>query len=870
MDRGAMINDTGGHIEDQPDRHVEALLDYAEGQASRAEKATRAVHSEAGSPEVFPGYATVRRIKSGGQGVVYEAIHQSTKRTVAIKVVRESMRDDPDARARLAREVEVLSQLRHPNIVRVTDGGEVDGRQYLVTDHIAGKPLDLYLSSGHISICESVELFATICEAVSAAHIKGVVHRDLKPSNILIDDQGQPHVLDFGLAKLIASDDDAASHWRDMTVTGQFVGSLPWATPEQVDGDSGGIDVRTDVYALGVILYHMLTERFPYDVSGTTRTVMNHILYSEPNRPSAIATGIDGDLDTIALKCLSKEPQRRYQSVGELARDARRFLNGEPIEARRDSTWYILTKTVRRHRAVAAGLATLLLMTAVYAATATMWYQRAKASEEHAHQRFLRARDALATMVDTAARLGRLSGASSDRRMLIMKARDGLETMQAGDEVDAIVKALIADTSIELGGIAQDTGDLDEAEAHLREGLVVFEHLAAGDPDNSTLQSKLSIALVRVGDVVKERDDLQTANAFYDRALGIDEDLVLREPADMTFRDNLLWSYERSGALAHQLGELAVARDFFAKQRALGEELANLDPENNQRIWALRAVYGQQMALARQVHEWARADDFAQDCVNASRRLVESEPDNSAYLESLVAAYHGRLYCLQNLDPRDSEDERWIRADALAIAERLVRDEPADAGNMQLLAGSHRMHYFAARAEGRLEPAIQHLNRALALCETIVNQSPDASNELTRLLAALRESVNAHAELDRMDQAMAHRARAVALAEDAITNGSANNQFLLEYAKLLAGPNLDDRDGLQKALEVCTRAAEGTRYADIGILEVLSGLQLRAGRADLALDTLQAILDLPGVEGTPLGHTIEGNRRRILDEASGS
>ena len=206
-----------------------------------------------------------------------------------------------------------------------------------------------------------LSLFARICDGVNAAHLRGVIHRDLKPGNILVDDQGQPHVLDFGLAKLTDDSAAATEPAHAMTVTGQFVGSLPWASPEQAAGRSDEIDIRTDVYSLGVVLYQLLTGRFPYPVAGRIDEVVRHIVHDSPARPSAIRRPIDRELETIVLKCLAKEPERRYQSAGELARDLRRYLAGEAIEARRDSLTYVISKGLARHRVAAFVAATVTL-----------------------------------------------------------------------------------------------------------------------------------------------------------------------------------------------------------------------------------------------------------------------------------------------------------------------------------------------------------------------------------------------------------------------------------------------------------------------------------------------------------------------------
>ena len=379
------------------------------------------------------GYELLREIHRGGQGVVYEAAQQATGRSVAVKVMRDGPFLGPRDKARFDREVRVLAQLRHPNIVTIHDSGQAAGSHYFVMDYIAGEPLDVFLAERDLSINQVLVLFTKICAAVNAAHLRGVIHRDLKPGNILIDADGEPHVLDFGLAKIATEELDDSDQRRGMTLTGQFVGSLPWASPEQAGGVPSGIDIRTDVYSLGVILFHLLTNRFPYVVVGNMRDVLDNILKSEPARPSVIGwrgrsrPRIDDELETIVLKCLSKERERRYQTAGELGRDIAHYLSGEPIEAKRDSGWYVLRKNLRRNRlplAVATGFVLLLMASSV---VAWMLYVKADRATR-------RATENLWDSYVVQARAGRMTG------------RPG----QRFDSLDALTKAAAIRPSIEV------------------------------------------------------------------------------------------------------------------------------------------------------------------------------------------------------------------------------------------------------------------------------------------------------------------------------------------------------------------------------------------------------------------------------------
>ncbi len=347
--------------------------------AARREAATLPHRGADSGPaaDSFPGYELLGEIHRGAQGVVYRALQKSTQREVAIKVMREGPFAGPHDRARFEREVQILGQLKHPNIVAIHDSGQAAGHSYFIMDFIPGESLDLHMASDNMSVDDTLQLFGKICEAVNAAHLKGVIHRDLKPGNICIDPDGEPHVLDFGLAKLapdglgaLQRGQPGGSSKQAMTLTGQFIGSLPWASPEQASGRPDQIDVRTDVYSLGVILYQMLTGRFPYEVIGNMRDVLDNILRAEPSRPSTLRRQINNEVETIILKCLQKERERRYQSAGELSRDVRHYFNGEPIEAKRDSDWYVLSKTLRRHKyklCIATAFVALVAVGGVYA-----------------------------------------------------------------------------------------------------------------------------------------------------------------------------------------------------------------------------------------------------------------------------------------------------------------------------------------------------------------------------------------------------------------------------------------------------------------------------------------------------------------------
>ncbi len=326
------------------------------------------------------GYEIGAELQRGGQGVVFHALHKSTRREVAIKVVHGGPFAGLAERARFEREIRILARLRHPNIVDIHDSGEVAGCQYFVMDYIAGAALDTYVAGLRTERRAVLELFVQICGAVEAAHVRGIIHRDLKPANIRVDGTGTPHVLDFGLAK--PSEDEG-----NLTHTGQFLGSLPWASPEQVGGDASSVDMRSDVYALGVMLYQAATGQAPYELTGSLAALIARIRETPPRPPRRVCPSIDDELETILLKCLEKEPGRRYQSAGELARDLRSYLAGEAIEAKRDSGWYLLRKYVHRRRGVLAGATSLVVLLVLSSVLAWSLYAVTRQARLHEQAR---------------------------------------------------------------------------------------------------------------------------------------------------------------------------------------------------------------------------------------------------------------------------------------------------------------------------------------------------------------------------------------------------------------------------------------------------------------------------------------------------
>ncbi len=514
--------------------------------------------------EALPGYELTDAVFRGGQGVVFKALQKSTNRDVAIKVLREHPAELRHGTARFDREVQILSQLKHPNIVGIVDSGATCGHRYYIMDFIDGLSLDDYLIAHTLSVRAKLALFVEICNAVNVAHLRGVIHRDLKPSNIRIDRAGRPHILDFGLAKTDEHDEFATVH----TITGQFVGSLPWASPEQVDGIDGGVDVRTDVYALGVMLFCAMTGAFPYPVDTGFRTTIEHICNTQPSRPSQLANTADDEIDQIVLKALRKDRDERYQTAGNFARDIQRYLDGEAIEAKRDSSWYLLRKAARRHRIAAGVAAGFVVLLAALVMVLAYSNRQIRMARDDAEQQAQAAQKARATAQDRAVeaeaardeaqRQARIATAVTDflnddllaavapedmgkdvtMREVVDRAAERLSQRPPAEaEVDGHIHFTLGNTYLQLG-------ELDQALKHLTNAQRLFIE-AYGEHHDNTLSVMNDLAWVH-----EARGELSESVELYENVLALRQMHFGEDHIEtVTVKCNLGWTYARIGDL---------------------------------------------------------------------------------------------------------------------------------------------------------------------------------------------------------------------------------------------------------------------------------------------------------------------------------
>ena len=478
-----------------------------------------------GTPEFIDEYRIVREIGRGGMGIVYEAEQREPQRRVAVKVLHAGLNVDSRLERMFRREVQVLGRLKHPGIAAIHEAGRAaDGRAFFAMELVHGSALSAYIRAERPELHRRLELFRQICDAIAYAHQRGVIHRDLKPSNILVDARGEPKVLDFGLAKILEMEEGGAAQTA-LTEEGRIQGTLPYMSPEQVRGDPADVDVRSDIYSMGVVLYEMLTGRLPYSIERRSLPeAARTICEQPPTLLSRIDRALRGDLETIVHKALEKDPNQRYSSVTALAEDIGRLLTNQPILARPPTMTYQLRKLVARHKVPFALLTAIVLLAAGSAIVTGILYARAASNLSRAREAEARA-DADArrarqeatvatTVKDFLLATFRVSdpevaqGKTVSARELLDRAAIRVRQTPVGEPE---VQASLMNT---IGSVYANLGFYEEAASLLREALALRH---AQDP----MSMDVAISASELGDVLRRIGQADDARTLYRSAIAI-------------------------------------------------------------------------------------------------------------------------------------------------------------------------------------------------------------------------------------------------------------------------------------------------------------------------------------------------------------
>jgi non-specific serine/threonine protein kinase/serine/threonine-protein kinase len=836
--------------------------------------------ADAGPGTVIGHYRLVRRLGAGGMGEVYLAERRSDyQQRVAVKLIRPEMAN-PEVLRRFAVERQTLAALNHPRIVRLLDGGSTaDGAPYLVEEYVEGVPIDRAAAERDLSVPERLWLFLKVCEAVHHAHQSLVVHCDLKPANILVTAAGEPMLLDFGIAKLL--DPGLLGMTLRMGRETRAGFTPQYASPEQMLGLP--VTTATDVYALGVILYELLTGRCPHPMEGSMADWIRSICERDAERPSTAVrrTGgqpgpavvpkahsaerlLRGDLDAIVLKVLRKEPRERYGSVDQMAEDIRRHLEGRPVAARRNTSAYVLRKFVTRHKWGAA--AALALTAAVAGGVWSTLYQARLAARRFEDVRSL-ARTFLFEVHDA---IQDLPGSTPARSLIARTGAQYLDRLARDARADRTLELEVAEGYLKIGDVAgnpygANLGDTGKAIENYRKALALAESGGDSSAQSRQLAARIHENLAGVlAFASRGNEALQHAQT----AIVLYKEVAQAGPSSAEAALDLARGYETLGDLQGGARGIHAAR--FEEARASYEQALALIPRlAANHPGAPRATRARAVILMKLGDSQSRTFKLAgamtqyRAALEAAEQLQAADPNNTR-ARALVTTVLNKIADVHTRLEQNGDAEAAYKR-ALSIHDAALAADPNNSQARSGVAISQKnlgdLYYYNLR---RFPDALRCYRRAAELME--LESQADPANVVWKqnLSEVLTYVASALLELNQPAEAQRQAKRGLALAKEIADRPGATHDQIYNYAWLgvtVEPPVL--RDG-RAVLPYAKRAAEMSQGKDPYDLHVLAKAHAASGDFAQAEEAeARALALFPPVEP---GQPVPGARQSVEND----
>lgn len=829
-------------------------------------------------PKAVAGYEILGVLGRGGMGVVYKARQPGLKRLVALKMILAGGHASADDLARFRSEAEAVAHLQHPNIVQIYEIGEDEGRPYFSLEFIDGESLSNKLEGKPQTPRQAAEIIHVLAQAMAVAHARGIVHRDLKPANILVTKEGTPKITDFGLAKRLEDEEGG------QTRSGSILGTPDYMSPEQASGRIREVGPAADIYALGAMLYEMLAGRVPLKGASVLDT-LQQVVAKEPVAPTQLEPKVPRDLETICLKCLRKDPAKRYPRIDDLAEDLRRFLAGEPILARPVAAPERLWRWCKRNPRVAVLSGALAILVMIWAGTASAMAWRLKVEKDataaardeaeenlrvsnrhkseaehsaqiaraHADQAELNASEAAVNAkaakkqheraVDLLIELGaqlekRLQGKRSSidipqlrglQQELLDMVSQAMSRLSKQLEDTKTTDFAMAATCNRLGELLFKLGHGEEALAQYRYGYTLVKQVVDSEPDKDLARSNLALLLMQMGKTcLAVNDDAKTALGYFWEARDLQQ-AIADQPhndAGQTEKDHqrLLGFYEfHAGQALLHLGRPGEALKSLQAARDHHEAWVTLEPNDDSAISYL-SLDQLWLGIANwHLNDLQATQDHFRKALGICGNLVERFPNAWHYKRDLGECYGD--YCDAKLRLGLVGDARIAAEKSRELLEAYLAHDPDNVSEQPLLAMTYERQALVAARRGASDESRQRFNDARKLRSDLLLVDPN--NQSWQIACALT---------------LAHcgeHAAAAKQAQEVIDKSPDNVGLLLQAARCWAvcaadATAAEDKQSYRRRAIEAVRKATAGEYRDAVLLETDPELAPLSGDASYA------------------------------------